>query len=83
MKQKKIEVLYAVDNLDNTKTTLFAIDGKATKEIIKEAIINYYPDYLDDKELLEVKVEEIFRFGECSLGSDEFFFDETTLIYEV
>ena len=83
MKRKKINVFYAVDNIDNTKTTLFATDGKATKEMIREALIAF-DDYLfnDDEERFEAEVERAYGGGWCSFGDTEFFFDATTL-YEI
>ena len=83
MKQKEINVFYAVDNIDNTKTTLFAVDGKASKEMIREALIEY-DDYLlsDDEERFEKEVERAYGCEECSFGDTEFFFDTTTLYYD-
>ena len=83
MRQKEINVFYAVDNIDNTKTTLFAVEGKASKEMIREAL-EEYDEYLlsDDEKRFEEEVERAYGGGECSFGDTEFFFDSTILYYE-
>lgn len=83
MAQKEINVFYAVDNIDNTKTTLFATEGKATKEQIREALMAVDDTFFaDDEDAFEKEVEKVYNTGECSFRDWTCFFDTTTLYTE-
>ena len=83
METKEINILYAVDSEDNIKTTLFAVDGKATKEMIKKAVSEYDTMYQGDDftEDLDKVADEIYQKSYAFNGTDEFYFDTTTLYY--
>ena len=83
MEAKEINILYAVDIEDNVKATLFAVEGKPTKEMIKKAVSEYDMMYQEDEFMadLDKVAEEIYQKEYAFNGTDEFFFDTTTLYY--
>lgn len=76
-KNNKINILYCVDEEDNTKFALFASACKPTKEMIRKAVSEYldFEDRFETKEL-ETLVSDIHEKEEGRLYEYILFIDE-------
>lgn len=72
---KKINILYCVDEEDNTKFALFASAGKPTKKMIYRAVSEYFEDRFETKELKSL-VSDIHEKEEGRLCEYSLFIDE-------
>ena len=85
MKKKNVKILYAVDNLDNVKTTLFVADCIPTRDMIANAIKEYDCIFEDDEECskaLESIIDNLLDRREAYFSETDFFFELTTLYCE-
>lgn len=71
----KINILYCVDEEDNTKFAMFASAGKPTKKMIYRAVSEYFEDRFETKEL-KALVSDIHEKEEGRLCEYSLFIDE-------
>ena len=80
MKEKKINVLYAVDLEDNTKTSLLALPSgvRCPRELAESVTTDFFSDEFNVKEMVNAICED----RQIDLCGYTIFFDEVTL-YEL
>ena len=79
--KKEVNILYALEQDDNTKTALFVCDGKPTKGILRAALVSYDNDFEDgDKAgVLGIVIDELYEKDESYYDGTSYFIDSVTL----
>lgn len=86
MKEKKINVLYAVDLEDNTKTSLLALPSgvRCPRELAEKVVRDFFGEHVcdNDEAMYELIIRAIRNDEQIDYADWTFFFDEVTF-YEL